>query len=113
MKTTKLAILLTIILVTVALLNARMIYEPASDMLYCSSLKINRDEYVQLLAQCVQIKMNMTQAAQKEPSFKSFIKQVSKFLKGIKTHTAKQLLKDLKENKIYYPDGSICRRIYG
>lgn len=71
-------------------------------------------EYDKLLAQCYAIYDLMAQSCKpnKTVKFKDFMKRAEAHLKNCKNPVALILLKDIKTNKIVYPDGSFYSAIF-
>ena len=95
---------------------ADLVYDPTTHVIYCKSKakNIDQNEYRSLLRHCIQIENNiivMVKNRKISPK-KDFLNQCISYLRKVGTPTALQLIKDLKRDKVYYPDGSVMNKIY-
>lgn len=111
----KKALIFGIMAATSTPLLADIVYDPMTNGYYTipASPKINLAEYIFLFQACVQIEYNMmlNNKGIRQPK-KVLLKQISRYLKGVGTFTAKRLLADLEKDKVYYPDGSAMKVIF-
>jgi len=88
---------------------ADMIYDPVRNLVYSNSKEsnINQDEYRYLLGLCLQLEQRLLHHVPSKQNFK----QVLAMLEQVQTPTARQLIKDLKKKKIFFPDGSVYKKL--
>lgn len=114
-------LLLMFLFLPFSYLNAKMIYNPVSNIFY-SSENCSESEYNKLISFCLneisEIKSkSLFQKPFENDSQKFWFglmcrKDFIKFLKKFKTKTSKQLIKDLKKDIVFYPDGGVlCKNI--
>lgn len=107
--------LLPILLFTVTnILFADMTYDPINNEFITTPVlpEIDQNEYGILYRHCIQMQENIKHYNHgKYPSNKELLKQFSAYLKKVGTATALRLMSDLKKNKIFYPDGTLFRKI--
>ena len=93
---------------------ADMVYDPVRDIVYTNSVspKINQYEYAVLFLMCANGARNMTELNNNiYPGLTKVLAQAEHYLRQHRTHTALQLLADLRRGVVFYPDGSIAIKI--
>jgi hypothetical protein len=96
-------------------ISADMTYDPVNNTIYSTpfSDEINQLEYWYLVQECMIVVNNMKILnGGINPAYKDILKQLEFALKKVKTPTANRLLKDLKKNKVFYPDGSVASKCF-
>lgn len=95
-------------------LMGNLTYDPVLNTFYTLpvSKEINQDEYRMLVIYCIQLQENIRAANSGiYPPDKDLLQQMINYLKQVNTPAAKRLIEDLKKDKIYYPDGSVMRKL--
>ena len=101
--------LLLIALLAGAALEARVVYDPAANIMWSEpkAPEISMVEYFGLLTACNTIKVNMKASNNgKQPAKKNVFEQAIFWLKRVGTPTALRLIQDIEEDKIFYLNGS-------
>jgi hypothetical protein len=105
-------LLTALLMLSICPLYGDMVYDPIQDIVYSTpqTADINNTEYMLLLHNIGIIGKRIDGATGKISS-KAGGKQLVAYLQRIGTPTALRLIKDCKKGVIYFPDGSVCRKL--